>query len=405
MNSHRSSGLHMAIGFGLLLGATGLAGAQQLEDLTPIEWRLLEAWRTGLDPYPEVTLKTFYDDTWYRGEGLSRAATNREPELKPKLSAEQTTFEQMLSEAERGDAQAQFQIGELYDAGKGVRRDISQAFKWWLESANQGYGPAEHNVGVAYVAGLGVTRNREEAVKWLRRAAEKGDLLAKQYAARLEAGLSASESQSVLPPTQTIESEVDAAAGRPLGSMPTGPRTEKERVLSEIASKYADAHTDAGDDLLTSLDMANDLWNQLLTNNIKAAVMIGNVHTNIDTLLDADHAWVQAEAAPGKMVALDPHEGRIISHDENPRFYRGHLFSTPKELKEYQSLARQYRESATKYEEALDGYNRTVTGLRNANWSWRESYQVEMVRKEAIVAERKEDLNQVTTRLKALLNE
>ncbi len=45
--------------------------------------------------------------------------------------------------AEAGDARAQFNLGRLHEAGKGVRRDIGKAFIWYMRAARQNHQQAE----------------------------------------------------------------------------------------------------------------------------------------------------------------------------------------------------------------------------------------------------------------------
>ena len=76
--------------------------------------------------------------------------------------------------AEKGDAEAQCLLGELY-AGEGVTKDEVEAAKWYRKAAEQGLALAQNNLGVMYDHGLGVPMDEAEAVKWYRKAAEQGD--------------------------------------------------------------------------------------------------------------------------------------------------------------------------------------------------------------------------------------
>jgi len=40
-------------------------------------------------------------------------------------------FRETLQAAERGNAQAQFSLGRMYDNGQGVRQDYAEAVKWY----------------------------------------------------------------------------------------------------------------------------------------------------------------------------------------------------------------------------------------------------------------------------------
>src|SRR5512143_1584922 len=51
-------------------------------------------------------------------------------------------------QAENGDADAQFILGFLYDEGKGVPQDSTEAAKWYRRAAEQGNKAARHNLGL-----------------------------------------------------------------------------------------------------------------------------------------------------------------------------------------------------------------------------------------------------------------
>jgi TPR repeat protein len=76
--------------------------------------------------------------------------------------------------AEQGDAKAQYNLGLMYDIGKGVPQDDAEAVKWYSKAAEQGNAWAQDNLGVMYAKGNGVPQDDVEAVKWYRKAAEQG---------------------------------------------------------------------------------------------------------------------------------------------------------------------------------------------------------------------------------------
>ena len=57
--------------------------------------------------------------------------------------------------------------------------------KWFRKSAEQGYVHAQNNLGVMYEKGRGVTQDKTEAIKWYCKAAEQGDEKAKESLLRL----------------------------------------------------------------------------------------------------------------------------------------------------------------------------------------------------------------------------
>lgn len=79
--------------------------------------------------------------------------------------------------ANQGDAQAQFNLGYMYNKGKDVRQDYSQAFNWFQKSANQDYAEAQYNLGLMYENGQGVRQNKVTAKELFGRACAKGNQL------------------------------------------------------------------------------------------------------------------------------------------------------------------------------------------------------------------------------------
>ena len=110
--------------------------------------------------------------------------------------------------AERGSAEAQLEIGRMYEQGHGVEQndveaalwlekaalqgsvvaqyelgilhvaadsavlDFARGHVWFRKAADQGHADAQFNVGVGYENGYGVQTDQAEATNWFRRAAE-----------------------------------------------------------------------------------------------------------------------------------------------------------------------------------------------------------------------------------------
>jgi len=85
-----------------------------------------------------------------------------------------TAFRLMKPLAEKGDAKAQHNLGVMYDYGRGVPQDTTNALKWYRSAAEHGIPEAQHNLGLMYQKAQGVPQNYSEAAKWYRRAAEQG---------------------------------------------------------------------------------------------------------------------------------------------------------------------------------------------------------------------------------------
>jgi hypothetical protein len=69
--------------------------------------------------------------------------------------------------AEQGDPAAQAYLGFMFETGRGVPQNYTEAAMWYRRSAEQGYGAAQYSLGLLYDRGQGVPRNIVEASKWL----------------------------------------------------------------------------------------------------------------------------------------------------------------------------------------------------------------------------------------------
>jgi hypothetical protein len=73
--------------------------------------------------------------------------------------------------AEKGDADAQFNLGQAYRLGKGVPLNLGAAQTWFERAASSGHLDAETTLGLL----LFQNGDRATGLKWLRRAAEQGE--------------------------------------------------------------------------------------------------------------------------------------------------------------------------------------------------------------------------------------
>jgi hypothetical protein len=121
---------------------------------------------------------------------------------------EQIEFDQNLTRAQQGDAEAQYRVGFYYaERKRSLYENSREAIKWLKLSLSQGYGKAQpllaeveqseakrkssfedfkdkaetgdakaqYNLGRCYANSLGVARDMAEAVKWYRKAAEQNN--------------------------------------------------------------------------------------------------------------------------------------------------------------------------------------------------------------------------------------
>ena len=76
--------------------------------------------------------------------------------------------------AEQGDAMAQYNLGTMYDNGRGLPQNYAEAARWYRLAADQSLAQAQYNLGNTYASGEGVPENDAEAARWYRLAADQG---------------------------------------------------------------------------------------------------------------------------------------------------------------------------------------------------------------------------------------
>ncbi len=80
--------------------------------------------------------------------------------------------------AVQGDADAQYNLGQMYRQGKGVTQDYKAAAKWYRLAAEQGNAKAQFMLGWMYCQGHGITQDFIRAHMWWNIAASPGDEMA-----------------------------------------------------------------------------------------------------------------------------------------------------------------------------------------------------------------------------------
>ncbi len=112
----------------------------------------------------EVRLGGFY----WSGQGVSKSITEAKKWFRKSLVA-------LKPAVKRGDAEAEYLLGSLYDKGWGVKQDFKTAMDLYLKAAAQGHVVAQNALGVHYEQGDGVKKDLTEAKKWYQAAANQGD--------------------------------------------------------------------------------------------------------------------------------------------------------------------------------------------------------------------------------------
>jgi len=106
--------------------------------------------------------------------------------------ADSSQFKLDMILAKRGDADAQYYVAMAYEEGRGIKKDLKQAFQWYAKSAKQGQYGAQYKMGDFYEHGYAVKKNNNTAFVWYRKAADNGSSMARK---RLNRSASTSRSE------------------------------------------------------------------------------------------------------------------------------------------------------------------------------------------------------------------
>jgi tetratricopeptide (TPR) repeat protein/TM2 domain-containing membrane protein YozV len=183
------------------------------------------------------------------------------------------------------------------------------------------------------------------------------------------------------------------------------PNSQKINILTNIVQEYHRTHTYYANDIYVCSDMAADVWNMVETKGINAKIEIGNVEKDIVDASDVNHAWVLAEVNPGEWIALETTGGTLVYRAENPRYYTGYSFPTPKELKEYTQLAQQSESQTLKYNQAAADYNNLLTLISKQPDYYSQSQLISQANSQLeVVNQRAADLSETNQKITQLLS-
>nr|VVV06337.1 Secretory immunoglobulin A-binding protein EsiB [Aliivibrio wodanis] len=88
---------------------------------------------------------------------------------------DKSSFEWLVKVAEKGNAEVQNTVGDLYCLDVGDLLNEEQAVKWYGKSAKQGLADARYNLAVCYRDGCGIDQSDDEAFSLFKHLAEEGD--------------------------------------------------------------------------------------------------------------------------------------------------------------------------------------------------------------------------------------
>jgi len=178
--------------------------------------------------------------------------------------------------------------------------------------------------------------------------------------------------------------------------------TTTEKV-AQIVKNYHETHTYSKTDLFVCSDMSSEVWNLLKTQGIPALMAIGDITTRLTDITLCTHAWVLAEVAPGKYLALETTLGTTVADSKNVLYYKGWTFKSPQDIKDYQQIVVKYNEGVN-FHNALIIEDNRIVNLYNNSANQQEADKWEAVHNELtkLITQKESDLNKLHAQLDGL---
>jgi len=123
-------------------------------------------------------------------EWYRKAAAQNDPKAISRLNlikSNEQRFNKTLASAGKGEVESQYDLGNMYIEGVGVDADLTKAAAWYEKAASQGYEKAQYKLGLIYYEEGSTKKNLPLAFKLFREAAEKGYPAAQFYLGKMYA--------------------------------------------------------------------------------------------------------------------------------------------------------------------------------------------------------------------------
>jgi hypothetical protein len=137
--------------------------------------------------------------------------------------------------AQQGNPAAEYRLGYLYYSGRGVPKDFGQAATWYRKAAERGYANAQYMLGVLYDKGLGVAPDANEAAAWYGKAAAQGNANAQNSLQKLNAAQNTPPASAPAPTAQAPTAQAPTAQA-PTAQAPTPPTAAPTTTSSAAPS-------------------------------------------------------------------------------------------------------------------------------------------------------------------------
>jgi TPR repeat protein len=103
------------------------------------------------------------------------------------IQSNEERFNKTLARAEKGEVESQYDLGNMYTEGIGTDADTSKARAWYEKAASQEFEKAQYKLGLIYYEESSASKDLPLAFKLFRKAAEKGYPPAQFYLGKMYA--------------------------------------------------------------------------------------------------------------------------------------------------------------------------------------------------------------------------
>lgn len=98
---------------------------------------------------------------------------------------EKKAVQLLTSSAQQGNVDAMYQLGNAYTFGAQTSQLVDdadvEAAGWYFKAAKAGNADAQYSIGLLFLAGKGLEKNEKEALYWMQLAAKNGHKDAKNH--------------------------------------------------------------------------------------------------------------------------------------------------------------------------------------------------------------------------------
>lgn len=121
--------------------------------------------------------------------------------LDKKIKEDTSKAKEMFALATKQNiVEAMYQLGIMYEGGRGAEQSDKKAVQWYKLAAELGFSRAQNNLGTMFEDGRGVKQSDEEAIKWYNLAAKQENAIARYnlgYMHKMGKGVKQSDKEAV----------------------------------------------------------------------------------------------------------------------------------------------------------------------------------------------------------------